>query len=129
MTDGTLRSVELDQVIDGLLVSGLDDWVMLTQVESAVRRAATTETSDQIVDLTVDVVAAMLEGDLVVVGTVREPAGFEPWGTASAEAVTRIRSEWRGLGRPLEMGDICWVSNTALGDQRASNVRETRQDG
>ena len=54
MTDGTLQSVELDQVIDGLLVSGLDDWVMLTQVESAVRRAATTETSDQIVDLAVE---------------------------------------------------------------------------
>jgi hypothetical protein len=97
---------------------------MLSEVEGAFRRAATTESTDQIADLTVDVVAAMLENDLVVVGSVRESNGFEPWGLAPAEALTRIRSEWRVLGRPLEMGDICWFSNTALGDQRANDVRD-----
>jgi hypothetical protein len=115
-----------EDIVDEVLVSGLDDWVMLVQVESLVRQGRGGLSPDTAIGETVGAVAEMLTGGLVEVGDVREPAGFMPWGVPPADAVARIRSEWRALGRDLEMGDICWLSNTALGDERAAQIRDER---
>jgi hypothetical protein len=114
--------VERDEIVDGVLVSGLDDWVMLVQVEALVRRAHSEAALAQLILETVAVIEAMTSSGLVEVGDVRDRAGFMAWNVSPADAAARIRSEWEGLGRSLEMGDICWLSNTAQGDRRAERL-------
>ena len=115
--------MDREKTIDEVLVRGLDDWVMLTEVEFVVRRATPGAGPDQLVAESVDLIEAMLGDGLVEVGEVREDAGgFVRWTLAPTEAAARITSEWRNLGRDLNLGDVCWLSNTAAGDERARQV-------
>lgn len=110
-----------DDVLDEVLLSGLDDWVMLAQVEAMIQRHDTTAARDALVDKVADAIGELLAAGLVQVGDVDGSAGFLPW--ELNDAVARIRFEWQRLDRNLAMGDICWLSNTARGDERAVLVR------
>ena len=109
---------------DDLLVRGLDDWVMLSEVEYLVRRITPDAGLDQVIRETAALVETLSSAGLVEVGDVQEQSGFVAWSLSPAETAARIRSEWSGLGRSLEMGDICWLANTAGGDEKARRVSQ-----
>lgn len=38
----------------------------------------------------------------------------------------KVERDWRALGRPPDLGDVCWLANTAAGDTRAKAIVEQR---
>jgi hypothetical protein len=115
-----------DEIIDEVLLAGLDDWVMPCQVDYFAGHQRPDATPDQLIERGIRTVERMLRDGLMEVGDVTDD-GFRSWDVPSAEAVSRIRSEWKRLDRRLEMGDICWLSNTTLGEEHAERLRAQRE--
>jgi len=88
--------VDREKVIDEVVLKGLDDWVMLVEVESVLRRATPEARPDQLVAEAVDLIETMSSEGLVEVGDVREDVGgFVPWKVAPAEAGGQIADAGR----------------------------------
>jgi hypothetical protein len=115
-----------EQLIDALLVAGLDDWLHLADVAWAAREFANGGETEDVVAVASEALAALVDQGLVEVGDVSD-GGFFEWDATPEEAILRIQREWRALRREPQPGDVCWVANTTLGDQRAREIMEGRE--
>jgi hypothetical protein len=104
-----------------VLKRGLDDWIQAAEVASVVQSAATQPTSADIRRVALEVIEDLVRGDFMRAGDVTSE-GFIEWPVTSAEAIQRITSEWNALSRSPGLGEICWLSNTSKGDQRARSA-------
>ena len=43
--------------------------------------------------------------------------GFQPWPVSSVDALSLIKTEWLKLDELPNLGDVCWLRNTTLGDE------------
>jgi hypothetical protein len=109
------------QVIDELLLRGLDDWLQLAEVVSVVGSADPALSNDEKKVRTLEVVIEMLDGGLVEAGDVTAD-GFVSWQLSPTMAINTIVDRWSRLEGMPGIGEVCWLANTAAGDAAATTV-------
>lgn len=72
--------------------------------------------TDEVRRRSLAVIEELLEGGLVTAGDLTSTT-FEEWPSGPAESLARIEREWVALDRDLEIGDVCWLRNTVIGDR------------
>lgn len=107
-----------EPLIDELLACGADDWVAAAEVAWIAKSMGGAATNHEIKALSVELIQAVLVAGLMEAGDVTD-GGFFAWGVPPDEAVARIERSWDQLGRLPNIGDVCWLSNTRSGNQRA----------
>jgi len=112
-----------------VLKKGEADWVYLAEVASLVQRDRSEGDERTVMERTLHLVRELAEAWLVVIGDLSGPDGkFSPWQLSVTDTVERIRREWMALGRPINVGDVCWLSNTLDGDKRAVSLPDISLD-
>ena len=114
MDEAILRSL-----LRNALEMAADDHTLLAWLAAEVRRAVPTLTDDEVKDLTIAVVRALLENGLVEAG-IPDGSGFRPERTASQELARRIAARWH---LPAANNDdvqySLWLSATSSGEALA----------
>ena len=111
----------VDACATELLKRGLDDWIQAAEVASVVQSVDRQATSADIRRVALEVIDELLRGEFMKAGDVTSD-GFTEWSMTPAEAIERIAREWSALSQSPELGEICWLSNTSKGDQRARSA-------
>lgn len=103
----TSLEAQITRVVDSLAADAAGDYVGLWQVA---KRTASSSALDQVAVLPACLaVVRQLLGRGLQVGNLAGDGRFVAWDDQTPEAVTRrIAAEWKGLGRPVDIGDICW---------------------
>lgn len=104
-----------------LLAEGLADWIHLSDIDWFVRREFPEVPEAGIPRLAAEVIRELISEGLVEVGDVTQ-AGFTAWVGPVDASVGRIEAEWLALGRPPIPGDVCWLANTEIGDERTRTI-------
>lgn len=104
--------------IDYVLASGEDDWVPFGVVVYVARTigGATDEQAQR--TLVLALVEQLLDRGLMEVGDCAN-GPFVAWGLSKEEMLRRISHEWSILRHPPRPGEVCWLSNTPAGDDKA----------
>lgn len=126
----------IDAVVDRVLLDGLDDWVYLAGISSAlivhaesvgvqlwyknnpylqVQTVVDDPWLDVRIGLGMRVVKALLGRHLMVPGDLAPR--FVPWEGSYESWLERIESGWREFGSSLSIGDVCWFDITAEGTE------------
>jgi len=107
---------------DAVLLAGRDDWVHFAELSWLAGREHPDVSGDQRVKIVADTLSLLLDQALIQLGDVTKE-GFVAWTETPPAAVSRVVSSWAALDRDPVPGDIGWVANTDLGDQRAAALR------
>lgn len=118
---------DLQTLVDELVVRGTDDWVMAADVAWIITDGFSSSSEEQIFETSLGVIRIVLDRGLMEVGDVTDE-GFVPWELPAHEALTRVEHKWRELGRFPDLGEVCWLANTDLGDERAGRVLSRRTE-
>lgn len=110
------------RMIDELLVQGADDWVMAADVAWLAKSVGGASDED-VPDMAIALIKEVLTRGLMQIGDVTD-GGFFEWDMSPEEAADRVSREWRARGRSPDLGEVCWLANTAAGDVRADLVRK-----
>ncbi|MEO8904124.1 MAG: hypothetical protein ABI627_21610 [Polyangiaceae bacterium] len=112
----------VDECVIEVVRRGLDDWVQAAEVVSVAQSIGGQTTSAATQRVALEVIGELLRSGLMQAGGVTKD-GFSEWSMSWDEAFEKIASEWEGLGRLPNLGELCWLSNTSKGDQLAQSVR------
>jgi len=104
-----------------LLVSGLDDWLHLADISWAAGQFARSDQTEDVISVATEALATLLEHEFIQIGEVSD-GGFFEWDVTNDEAIDRVRRAWLALDREPQPGDVCWIANSALGNERARDV-------
>lgn len=108
---------------EAFLIEGLEDWIGLWRFVRDARDERPSATADEIRELVMPTVRKLVAGGYIRPGRLTdERPGFTEWQEGADEAVERIDSEWRALGRDPNIPDICWFTNTELGNRVARKI-------
>jgi hypothetical protein len=106
-----------------LLDRGLSDMLQLSEMASVARRHLGGSPSEaQVMQATTEVVGELVGSGYAIVGDVIKDEGLlcvRSWALGAAETIERIEDEWRALGRPPNLGDVCWLELTDAGRAEA----------
>lgn len=112
-----------NRLAEQLLVDGLDDWLHLADIAWVARQFTHSTESQNVISVATEALAALLDQELIQIGEVSD-GGFFEWHMTNEEAIARVRREWLALDREPQPGDVCWVANTALGNEHARKVAD-----
>ena len=115
-----------DAMVDELVVTGADDWVMACDVAWVAKSMGNAQSSDAIRELSVILIRELLERGLMTIGDVTE-SGFRAWNVTWQEAVDRVQKEWQMLPREPSLGDVCWLELTEKGRSQAQALTRNKQ--
>ncbi len=119
--------MDFDPKEEDFLIEGLDDWIGLWRFARAIRDRAPNATVDEVRERAMPSVRKLVQGGYMRPGRLtKERPGFSEWNLDPQEAVERIDREWRQLGRDPNIPDICWFSNTELGNEVADRLLKAR---
>lgn len=104
-----------------LLIRGLDDWVNAYELVWIAKEFGGAANDDAAFELAVATLRTVLEGGLMRAGDLTRD-GFSSWDLEPEEALHRIVREWRDLGRAPRLGELCWLQNTAEGNEQARSL-------
>lgn len=107
--------------VNEILLSGLDDWIQASEVDSVARTVGGAATEAEVQQLSLEIIRKVIKDGLMEVGDVTAQ-GFHAWDLSADDALERIEREWKALGRNPNLGEICWLSNTEEGDKRARRL-------
>lgn len=111
----------IESCIDEVLKRGLDDWIQAAEVASVVQSIAGQRSNASIRRITLEVIETLIQRGLMRAGEVTRE-GFYEWDLTADQALEKIVTTWNALGRLPELGEVCWLSNTAQGDSRARSM-------
>jgi hypothetical protein len=109
-----------EQIIDEILLEGLDDWVYSPVVVRTVEEA-TGLSGEPLLRATIEVLRELLAGRWMQVGDTTPQ--FEAWSLSVPEALARIERDWRAAGLDSDFVAVCWFANTPAGNERARKLR------
>ncbi len=89
---------------------------MACEVVSEIVEAGIEVDDESVPDLSFAILEHLLLNGLMEAGDVTDD-GFVPWAVNPSEALSIIKAEWRKLDELPNLGDVCWLNNTALGDE------------
>ncbi len=99
-----------------VLVRGLDDWVQAYEVVGEIVESGIPVTDVGVPDLSIAILEYLLLNQLMVAGDVTE-GGFHAWNQTPEAALHTIKTRWSKLDGLPNLGDVCWLNNTTLGDE------------
>jgi hypothetical protein len=103
-----------------VLLTGLDDWVGLWEIVRLVRERESGDINDlDVKSLVIGLLTQLLDNDEVQVGSLINGGEFSSWPSSKEEAMRDIITAWENLGRDPNIGEVCWLQNTELGDRLA----------
>ncbi len=106
-----------------LLNRGLSDMLQLDEMASVARRHLGGSPSEaDVMRATTEVIGELLSPGYAIVGDAVRDEGLlcvQSWGLGGAETIGRIEDEWRALGRPPNLGEVCWLELTDAGRAEA----------
>ena len=111
-----------EPLADAVLLAGRDDWVHFAELSWLASRRCPDARPDERPAIVADTLRVLLDQALIELGDVTSD-GFAAWNETPSAAVERVLSAWSELDRDPVPGDIGWVANTDLGDQRAELLR------
>ena len=114
-----------------LLDRGLDDILQLSEMAGVARRhLGGSPSEDEVMRVTTEIIGELVDAGYAIVGHVaKDDEGIlyiSSWGLGSADTIKRIEDEWRALGRPPNLGDVCWLELTESGRAHALDVYRPR---
>lgn len=114
-----------------LLDRGLEDILQLSEMASVARRHLSGSPSEaEVMQVTTEIIGELMDAGYAIVGNVaKDDVGVLyicSWGLGSAGTIKRIEDEWRALGRPPNLGDVCWLELTESGRAHALSVFRPR---
>jgi hypothetical protein len=116
--------IDLDEIQREVLLEGLEDIVGLWEIAKMVREAMGEVTTDVVrVDSLRRIKPLLVHGFIEAGASPYEKAEFEPWSMTAEQALSRIDTEWRRLGRDPNIPDICWFRNTEKGSAAAQELK------
>lgn len=116
----------MDPLCATVLVRGLEDWLHLADIDWLVRNKFPDSAGPDVPRLAAGVIATLVEGGFVQVGDVTD-GGFMEWDDSAEVVRLRIEAQWLALDRAAAPGDVCWVANTAKGDECAREMLRVRE--
>jgi hypothetical protein len=111
-----------NDILNELLLRGQDDWIQACELVSVILESMKGPPEQSLQAQTLAVLTEVLEEDLFEIGFVTEQ-GFKPWGTGTVDAIRRVQSEWKALGRDPGLGDLFWLNLRPKGETLARQVR------
>jgi hypothetical protein len=111
--------MKIDTLLDKLVISGVDDWIMACEVASVAKFEGRASSESDSRNLSIQLIQEVLERGLMEIGDVTE-GGFRTWNVSIEEAMERVQREWLALPEGPNLGDVCWLANTKKGDERAN---------
>jgi hypothetical protein len=111
----------VDACASEVLKRGLDDWIQAAELASVVQSVVGQPSIADIRRVALAVIDELVRGEFMKAGDVTSD-GFTEWILTPAEAIERIAREWSALSQSPELGEICWLSNTSKGDERARSA-------
>ena len=104
----------VEQVVRGVLLEGVDDWLPLDVLIWHARQHAQ-GVPGGFKQVVLDALEKLLAERLALVGDIGD-RGFQSWSVPTAEAIGRIVAECNAVNwEPY--GSLCWISNTLEGTQ------------
>jgi hypothetical protein len=100
-----------------VLESGLDDWVMATEVWDIVTRVYSLDVNSTRL-LCEGLTSYIVGEELMVPGQVNEH-GFRPFEPTTARNLERLHDEWARVDRLPEFGEVAWFAITPKGRESA----------
>ena len=102
-------------LIEDLVAHGVDDWVDDAWVFGNIASRAALSVEDRL-PIAIGVITFSLVKGFVIAGDVMD--GFQPWAMSASQSVRAISERWLTREDPaVRPGDICWFSNTAVGEE------------
>ena len=96
------------QMAGVLVADAAEDYVGLWQLVNRTTSVLGSEDEASVINNTLLLVRELLSRGLVA-GDLEESGGFAAWANQSTDyVVSRIESEWKVIGGPPDIGDICW---------------------
>ena len=99
---------------------------MAAEVAWLAKSLGDAETDEEILDVTLRAIRAVVEKELMQIGDVTD-GGFFEWELTPEESLVRVQREWSALGRSPGLGEVCWLANTGAGDIRAKTILRSRR--
>jgi|HubBroStandDraft_4_1064222.scaffolds.fasta_scaffold01964_1 hypothetical protein len=120
-----------DGIRSELLDRGLEDILQLDEMAGVARRhLGGSPSEDEVMRVTTEIIGELVDAGYAIVGDVaKDDEGIlyiSSWGLGSADTIKRIEDEWRALGRPPNLGDVCWLELTESGRAHALDVYRPR---
>jgi hypothetical protein len=114
-----------------LLDRGLDDILQLSEMTGVARRhLGGSPSEDEVMRVTTEIIGELVDAGYAIVGDVaKDDEGIlyiASWGLGSSDTIKRIEDESRALGRPPDLGDVCWLELTESGRAHALDVYRPR---
>lgn len=89
---------------------------MACEIVSEIVETGVAASDENISEMSFAILEHLLLNGLMEAGDVTDTE-FIPWSVDPMEALSIIKAEWRKLGELPNLGDVCWLNNTALGDE------------
>lgn len=106
-----------------LLDRRLSDMLQLDEMASVTRRHLGGSPSEaDVMRATTEIICKLLSSGYAIVGDVVRDEGLlcvQSWKLSAADTIKRIEAEWRALGRPPNLGEVCWLELTDAGRAEA----------
>jgi biotin synthase-related radical SAM superfamily protein len=99
-----------------LLKHGIEDWIQAAEVVSIVKSNSEINDYEKLRKDTLVIIREVVEMKLMILGDVDE-SGFHSWDISVEKSLEKVEKEWDKLGRLPMLGELCWLSNTQLGDE------------
>jgi hypothetical protein len=120
-----------DDIRKELLDRGLSDMLQLSEMAWVARRDLSgTPDEGEIMRATTEVISELVGSGYAIVGDVaKDDEGVlyvSSWSLESADTIKRIEAEWCALGRPPNLGDVCWLELSESGRAHALDVFRPR---
>ncbi len=100
--------------------------LQLDEMASVARRHLGGSPSEpDVIRATTEVVSDLLGSGYAIVGDVVKDEGLlcvQSWGLGADDTIKRIEDEWRALGRPPNLGEVCWLELTDAGRAKAREL-------
>jgi hypothetical protein len=121
MTEG--EQYEYPDPVGQILESGLDDWVMATEVWDIVTRVYSMDMAST--RLFCEGVTSYLVGEgFMIPGRVTE-VGFDAFALDAAGNLEQLHRQWAGVTSMPEFGEVAWFAITPKGKARAKDAPPT----
>ncbi len=122
----TRSTSAMEELKRELVLSAEEDYTDLASYVHEVSDALGIRSKDRAREVTLRLVAELLEEGLIRPGMPTADGGFDSWDEDLVESVARIDSAWRHRGRSPELGEIVWFEATEKGEDYAGRELASR---
>ncbi len=116
--------MRIKRCVEELLQAGYDDWEDAAGVASIAIIEGRVESVDEIRELSLEMIRHVVRQGFMELGELAAGEGFRKWDLPMQECLDRVEHEWKALGRNPKLSEICWLCNTAKGNEIGKHIED-----